>query len=246
MMKISASIVIYNENKETLQKVIKSLMALKYPKELIIVDNSPTKTLEPFCQSFDDVKYIFSGENLGFGTGHNLAFKNLNELSDIHMIINPDTHFEAEEIERFLATVYASKDISLATPLVCNEDGTIQNIVRELPTPLGLIKRKLNIEQGEIKVKINSSQEIPFAHGCFMVFKTDVFQKLGGFDERFFMYMEDVDIFIRAKQYGTTVIDTNHKIYHEYRKGSSKNMRLLLWHIISAMKFFWKYKNLKI
>ena len=245
MIKISASIVIYNESKETLLKIIKSFMALKYPKELVIVDNSPSKTLESFCQGFDGVKYIFSGENLGFGTGHNLAFKNLNESSDIHMIINPDTYFEAEEIERFLATVYTSEDISLATPLVCNEDGSTQNTVRELPSPLGLIKRKLNLEQGEIKVTINSLQEIPFAHGCFMIFKTDVFQKLGGFDERFFMYMEDVDIFIRAKQYGKTVIDTHYKIYHEYRKGSSKNMKLFVWHTVSAIKFFWKYKNLQ-
>jgi len=112
-MKISASIVVYNENKETLQKVIKSFMALKYPKELI---------------------------------------------------------FESEEIEKFLATVYASEDISLATPLVCNEDRSIQNIVRELPTPLGLIKRKLQIEWGEIKIKINKFQEVPFTHGCFYGF----------------------------------------------------------------------------
>lgn len=148
---------------------------------------------------------------------------------------------EVQEIENFLAVMYASKDISLATPLVCNEDGSVQNIVRELLTPLGLIKRKLKIESGEIKVKANSLQEIAFAHGCFMVFKTDAFQKLGGFDERFFMYMEDVDIFIRAKQYGKTVIDTRYKIYHKYRKGSSKNMKLIVWHIVSAMKFFWKY-----
>jgi len=242
-MKISASIVIYNENKETLQKVITSFMALNCPKELVIVDNSPVKTLEPFCQSFNSVKYIFNGKNLGFGVGHNLAFENLNEASDLHMIINPDTYFEAQEIEKFLAGFYASEDISLATPLVCNEDGSIQNTARELPTPLGLIKRKLKIERGEIKVKINTLQEIPFAHGCFMVFKTDVFQKLGGFDKRFLMYMEDVDIFIRAKQYGKTVIDTRYKIYHEYRKGSSKNMKLLVWHIVSAIKFFWKYKN---
>jgi len=242
-LNISASIVIYNENKDVLKKVIKSFMVLKYPKELVIVDNSPVKALESFCRSFDGVQYIFSYKNLGFGAGHNLAFENLNEPSDLHMIINPDTYFEAEEIEKFLASIYISKDISLATPLVCNEDGSIQNTVRELPTPLGLIKRKLSIEQGYIKVKLNSLQEIPFAHGCFMVFKIDAFEKLGGFDKRFFMYMEDVDIFIRAKQYGKTVIDTRYKIYHEYRKGSSKNMKLLLWHIVSAIKFFWKYKN---
>ena len=57
------------------------------------------------------------------------------------------------------------------------------------------------------------------------------------------MYMEDLDIFIRAKKYGKTVINTNYKIYHEFRKGSSKSFKLLKYHIISAYKFFKKYNN---
>jgi len=56
------------------------------------------------------------------------------------------------------------------------------------------------------------------------------------------MYMEDVDIFVRAKKYGKTVINPTYKIYHEYRKASSKNLKLFLWHLNSVIKFFWKYR----
>ena len=243
-MKISASIVIYKENKETLQKVINSFLSLNdIKKEFIIVDNSPDNELKTFCESFDGVSYIFSGENLGFGRGHNLAFKNLKEKSDIHMIINPDVYFNSDEISSFLNWFYEQKEISLATTKVCYPDGENQNIVRNVPTIIDLIKRKLKIDSGELHIQDNSIKEVPFAHGCFFIFKTEVFEKLGGFDERFFMYMEDLDIFIRAKKYGRTVINTNYKIYHEFRKGSSKSFKLLKYHIISAYKFFKKYNN---
>lgn len=243
-MKISASIVIYKENKETLKKIMDSFLSIIYTKkELIIIDNSPTEELKTFCQSFENVKYIFSGKNLGFGAGHNLAFKKLKEKSDIHMIINPDIYFNSDEISSFLNWFYEQKEISLATTKVCYPDGENQNIVRNVPTIIDLIKRKLKIDSGELHIQDNSIKEVPFAHGCFFIFKTEVFEKLGGFDERFFMYMEDLDIFIRAKKYGKTVINTNYKIYHEFRKGSSKSFKLLKYHIISAYKFFKKYNN---
>lgn len=243
-MKISASIVIYKENKDTLQKVINSFLSLKdIKKEFIIVDNSPSDELKVFCENFEGVSYIFSGENLGFGRGHNLAFKNLKDKSDIHMIINPDVYFNSDEISSFLNWFYEQKEISLATTKVCYPDGENQNIVRNVPTIIDLIKRKLKIDSGELHIQDNSIKEVPFAHGCFFIFKTEVFEKLGGFDERFFMYMEDLDIFIRAKKYGKTVINTNYKIYHEFRKGSSKSFKLLKYHIISAYKFFKKYNN---
>lgn len=243
-MKISASIVIYKENKDTLQKVINSFLSLKdIKKEFIIVDNSPSDELKVFCENFEGVSYIFSGENLGFGRGHNLAFKNLKDKSDIHMIINPDVYFYSDEISSFLNWFYEQKEISLATTKVCYPDGENQNIVRNVPTIIDLIKRKLKIDSGELHIQDNSIKEVPFAHGCFFIFKTEVFEKLGGFDERFFMYMEDLDIFIRAKKYGKTVINTNYKIYHEFRKGSSKSFKLLKYHIISAYKFFKKYNN---
>lgn len=243
-MKISASIVIYKENKDTLQKVINSFLSLKdIKKEFIIVDNSPSDELKVFCENFEGVSYIFSGENLGFGRGHNLAFKNLKDKSDIHMIINPDVYFNSDEISSFLNWFYEQKEISLATTKVCYPDGENQNIVRNVPTIIDLIKRKLKIDSGELHIQDNSIKEVPFAHGCFFIFKTEIFEKLGGFDERFFMYMEDLDIFIRAKKYGKTVINTNYKIYHEFRKGSSKSFKLLKYHIISAYKFFKKYNN---
>ena len=241
MIKLTASIVIYNEDPKILKHAIDSFLKLNFEKELIIIDNSPSNTLESMFNTYNKVvTYIFSGKNIGFGSGHNLAFSKFSIISDIHIIINPDIYFDGTEMNAFLTWFKQEPKISLAIPLVLNPDGSTQNIVRNIPTPLSMIKRRLHLNSDEIKIKKNTIKKIPFAHGCFLVFKSSIFKNLKGFDERFFMYMEDVDIFLRAKKYGDTVINTNYIIYHEYRKGSSKNFKLLWWHIISAVKFFRK------
>lgn len=240
MQKLTASIVIYKEDKKILKKSIESFLSIPLKKELIVVDNSPSEELRVICESFQNIIYIKTKKNIGFGAGHNLAFQNFTLSSDIHLIINPDTYFTPSDIKEFLEWFFISKDISLATPKVRYPDGSVQNIARNIPTPLSLIKRRLNIDADELMLKDNSIEDTPFAHGCFMVFKTEVFKKLDGFDERFFMYMEDIDIFIRAKNFGRTVINTNYNIYHHYKKESSKSIKLLYIHMVSAVKFFLK------
>jgi len=243
-MRVSASIVIYNEDEATLSKAINSFLTLDIDKELIIVDNSPSTLLKEFCENFDNVEYIYSNVNIGFGAGHNLAFQNMKKASDIHIIINPDVYFD-NEIKDYFIWMSKVDNISISVPRVYFPNNVYQHTIRKLPTLLTLIKRKLNIKSDEFDENdFKDISEIPFAHGCFLVFKTDIFNKLSGFDENFFMYMEDVDIFIRAKKLGKTVLNPDYKIYHEFRKGSSVNKKLLLFHIKSALRFFFKYPKL--
>jgi GT2 family glycosyltransferase len=241
-LKISASIVVYQEDPKTLRKVIEDYLSLQYTLELIIVDNSPSPKLQSLCQNYSHLTYLFTGTNLGFGKGHNLAFSTNATNSQIHLILNPDISFDKQEMEGFLEWFAQDTDTSLALPQILNPDLSIQNVVRNIPTPLSLLKRKLKIPNNEPKIEKNSIIEIPFAHGCFMAFKTEVFEKLHGFDERFFMYMEDVDIFIRAKEYGKTVINTHYSLSHEHRQASAKSFSLFRAHLVSAIKFFWKYR----
>ena len=242
MKTLSAGIVVYNEDKETLMRVVESFLSLPFHKELIIIDNSSQNSIGELLKSYKDITYIFLNKNMGFGVGHNIAFNSLTKESDVHLILNPDIVFHTDEMVSFLDWFIANPNIILAIPRVLYPDGSVQHVVRNIPTPLSLIKRKFIQDCDVIDVKENSIAEIPFAHGCFMAFKSDAYKKLGGFDESYFMYMEDVDIWIRAKQYGKTVINTHYKIYHEYRKGSAKNFRLFFLHLISAIKFFWKYR----
>jgi GT2 family glycosyltransferase len=250
MMTMTASIVVYNENEETLEGVLDGFSGLEVEKELIVVDNSPTERLRAVCESRPGVKYLFPGKNLGFGAGHNLAFSEKKLRSQLHMVINPDIRFDPKEMEGFLSWLSGQEDTVLAVPMILNPDGTRQHAVREIPTPLTLLKRRLNV-LGVFDDFIAKDEwhdcpfehvtDIPFAHGAFLVFKTEVFEKLGGFDERFFMYMEDVDIFLRARQYGKTVLQPHFSVMHEHRRASAKKLRLLWHHIVSAYRFYKKH-----
>ena len=251
-MRVTASIVVYREKEETLGSLLKSFEGLTAEKEVIVVDNSPDDRLRKVCETFADVRYIFAGRNLGFGAGHNLAFADRRLPSEVHLVVNPDIGFEAAELQSFLNWFAAEEGIALAVPKVLNPDGTLQHTVREVPTPTMMLKRRLNllgvfdrsVARDEWRdVPLHTVTDIPFAHGAFLAFKSDVFEKLGGFDERFFMYMEDVDIFLRAKAHGRTVIQPAFSITHEHRRASARNRRLFVQHLISAYRFFRKYQH---
>jgi len=241
-IKISASIVVYKEDPNILKKSITSFLSLNFIKTLVIIDNSPVDNLKSICESFDNIIYIHSDKNLGFGKAHNLAFEYVDKKSDIHLILNPDIYFDSKEIEDFINWFFYSDSV-LAIPQVLYPDGSLQYVARKLPTFSSLLKRQFVKNSDTFKIE-NKVTEIPFANGCFFAFKSQVFSELNGFDERFFMYMEDVDIWIRAKKYGKTVINPNFKIYHYFRKGSKKNIKLFLYHINSIIKYFFKYQEL--
>ena len=239
-MKISACIVIYNEKFEVLKRVIESFLELKYEKELIIVDNSQTDRMRFFLKKYS-LRYIHTADNIGFASAHNLGYSHISINADLHLVLNPDIYFYKNEMEGLLDWMVQNKEIVLCTPDVLNPDGSQQYVVRKIPTICNIVLRKLKIDYGELHIKKNSIEEIPFAHGCCLIFQSDIYRRLNGFDERFFLYMEDADIFLRAKRYGKTVINTNYSIFHEWRRESSRKFKILFLHIYALLKFTIKY-----
>lgn len=83
--------------------------------------------------------------------------------------------------------------------------------------------------------------EVPSLSGCFMFVRIAVLKKVGGFDERYFMYAEDLDLCRRIGKVSRTMYYPNVVVYHEYAKGSYKNRRLLRYHLSSVVKYFNKW-----
>ena len=83
--------------------------------------------------------------------------------------------------------------------------------------------------------------EVPSLSGCFMFMRVDVLKEVGGFDERFFMYAEDLDLCRRIGEASKTMYYPGVSIYHAYGKGSYKNRKLLKYHICSVVKYFNKW-----
>ena len=138
-------------------------------------------------------------------------------------------------------------------PKILYPDDQVQYLCKQLPTPFDLIGRrfipgflkpvfKKRFDRYETRDRdYNRAMEVPHLSGCFMMLRTGVFETVGLFDERFFMYLEDVDYSRRVHARYKTVYYPGVSVYHQYHKGSYKRWRHLEYHIVSAVKYFNKW-----
>lgn len=246
-IQISASIVLYNENRQILEQSINSFLKVPLSKKLYLIDNSP-KRISNDIFNREEIEYVFVGKNVGFGAAHNLVIDKIKATSKFHLILNPDVRFNSSVIINLSVELEKRDHISMIAPKVVYPNGTLQYTCRKEPSLLELIYRTLGIKksftkQQEYRVENLSEPFSPdFIHGCFMLFRTQQFVHLKGFDERYFLYMEDADICRKIKDSGKEIFYyPKEQITHIHRKGSSKNVKLLSYHIVSAIKYFKKW-----
>jgi GT2 family glycosyltransferase len=253
--RLNISIVLYHNREEQIKKAIKSGLNTDLNITLYLVDNSSTDSLGELERIDKRIVYIFNNSNLGFGKAHNIALKKSIEKNiPYHLVLNPDVYFEKGILEELYDFMENNKDVGLVIPKVLYPDGNIQYLCKLLPTPLDLFGRRF-LNFGPFKKIVEKRNEIyelrftgydkimevPYLSGCFMFIRTEVLKKVGLFDERFFMYLEDTDLSLRIHRIAKTVYYPYVYIYHEYGKGSYKSLKLLYYHIKSAIKYFNKY-----
>ena len=247
MLDVTASIVAYNNPPELINQAISSFLNTELQVRLFISDNSETETLRESLLQDDRITYIFNNANLGFGKGHNVVINGSDLDSKYHIILNPDVAFEdAELLTNMMAYADENTDIGALMPKVVYPDGETQLLAKLLPSPGDLISRRflpfLSNKDFDLQFTgYDQLMDVPFLSGCFMFVRTELLQQLGGFDERFFMYCEDIDLSRRINQQARTVFYPNVQITHHYAKDSYKSNAQLKIHISSAVKYFNKW-----
>lgn len=247
---LSASIVTYHTSFDDLSRVINCVLKSSVS-VLYVIDNSSNDKLREVTALSDKIKYIHI-INLGYGSGHNIAIREaIERRATYHVVINPDIYFEEHILEYISDYMDANDDIGLVMPKVLYPDGELQYLCKLLPTPADLFLRRFNPLKNYAKKQneryelhftdYNSIMEVPSLSGCFMFMRVSVLKQIGGFDERFFMYAEDLDLCRRIGEVAKTVYYPKVFVYHEYAKGSYKNKKLLKYHIQSVVKYFNKW-----
>lgn len=251
MKRVIASVVAYKNDRATLTKSIESFLNSAVDAQVFLVDNSPDDSLRTL---FSDprVTYYHVGKNIGFGPGHNVAMRKSLPLAEYHLVLDPDVYFGPEVIPRLLQFMDSEKEIGLTMPKVLYPDGRLQRLVKLLPTPYTLIMRRflkfltplLNRENHFYELQFadyDQTIDAPFLSGCFMLFRNEALRQVGLFDERFFLYSEDIDLSRRIHQRHRTVYFPHAVIYHFFGKAPYKNLRALLVNIQSAVTYFNKW-----
>lgn len=247
---LNISIVLFNPDIEQITDLLDYLTNIEVVNKIYLIDNSKEQQGE--LKSLD-IEYIFTGRNLGYGTAHNIALKKSIENNvKYHLVMNPDIVFKSVNIlEQIISYLDSNSEVGLLMPKIEYPDGQTQYLCKLLPTPLDLIGRRFfpvekltrkKNENYELRFSgYDKIMQVPSLSGCFMLLRTSVLRDIGGFDERFFMYCEDLDLSRRVGEISATVYYPEVSVIHNYEKGSYKKAKLLYYHILSAIKYFNKW-----
>jgi len=248
-MKISASIVLYKTDPTELKHVYHCLIQSQVNFQLLLVDNSPDDRLKNVLVG-DRVQYLFTGQNMGYGRGHNLAIKEVINNSDFHLVINSDISFLPNYIGSLVEYMRQHPEVGQIMPKVLSPEGETQYLCKLIPTPFDLIFRRFLpsfvLKKRKEKFQLiftgyNKIMEVPYLSGCFMFLRTATVKEVGFFDERFFMYPEDIDLTRRINEKYKTIYFPEVSIVHNHGKESYKRGDMLLIHTTNMIKYFNKW-----
>lgn len=221
--------------------------------EWIVVDNASAKNdgekTQKILSNTPQAHLVQLQKNLGFGGGNDEGVKFSH--GEFLAFINPDIEVQGGCIDRLLEAIQKDSTIGIASPLLQTREGNLLENTWDFPTLWSLLSRRLrtNMNKG-VKPLVHQINSVAWAQGSFLVMRKSFFQKLGGFDSRFFLFFEDTDLCRRSWEAGKKVVQVPQaRAFHSEHRLSGKDIwgsifRKTFWiHVISMMKYFQKWKG---
>lgn len=248
---ISLAIVTYN-NSRIIEETVKSIVSNipnDYSYKLYIIDNdSIDKTIDLVKRINGNIEVIQLGVNKGFGYGHNAIIDILN--SKYHFVVNPDIIIEdPDQIKKMVEYLEKNQDVGMISPLILSPDLSIQYLCKTNPTVFDMLIRRIspNLFKGRQDKYVmketgyNKIMRIDYASGSFMVFRTDIYKDLKGFDDSFFMYLEDADITRRVNQISKAIFYPEARVIHAWERSGHKSIKFAKITVQSMIIYFNKW-----
>ena len=255
--KVDVSIVIVNYNvKEYIVNLINSISeaASGLAVEIILVDNNSSDgSVEYLTQRFPDIQIIANKENVGFGKANNQGIAIAK--GRYTLLLNPDTIIKKDTLEVMVSHMDNHPNTGASGCKLLNPDGTFApESRRSVPTPLSALWKVLGLTSLFPRSKrfsdyylgwMDEDEEgaIPVLSGAFMFYRTDVLKKLNGFDERFFMYGEDIDLSYRTTQLGYQIdyVPITSIIHYKGESTKKDNLDYVIMFNKAMYQFFEKH-----
>ena len=202
-----------------------------------------TRNVPGFYQNFGLSNWLTVVDNprpKGFGENHNAAFRQ--SRTPFFAVLNPDIRFRDNPFPSLISCMDDSR-VGLSAPAVVDPSGVLEDSARRFPTPFDLALKALGRYDGKLAYSLGDPpRAAPWVAGMFMVFRSTDFSAVGGFDEDFFLYYEDVDLCARLWRAGRRVMlcPGVHAI-HDARRASRHDLRHMGWHAASMLRYFRKH-----
>lgn len=204
--------------------------------QLIVTDNLGDDLPELDAVPWHSLTMLRNRSRRGFAANHNAAFAHAR--APYFCILNPDICFVEPILER-LAGRIAAGEADIAAPLVVDGTGVIQDSFRSLPTPIELFRRRVLGQNAAVPVRPGDIVSPDWIAGFFLLVRSPLYAELHGMDERYRLYLEDVEFCTRARLSGASLlVDAGVRLQHDAQRASRRNLRYLLWHTGSALRFF--------
>ncbi|MBP5995701.1 MAG: glycosyltransferase family 2 protein [Crocinitomicaceae bacterium] len=236
-IKISISIV-NHQHGILVTDLLSDLLKLNYFElEIIVTNNVDDYLVESYVMANNNIIYIKNIIPFGFGKNHNNAFKI--SSGDYFIVLNPDVRIKSIDFTRLVNYFNINQQVFCITPKVVDVKGNLEDSVRDFPSIIDLMVRFVFHRTKFYHESIITPTKIPWAAGIFLMFSRDKYEYLNGFDERYFMYMEDVDICYRiSRKHGDLIYFPEVEIVHDARRNNRKKLKHFFWHLKGVFRFF--------
>jgi GT2 family glycosyltransferase len=232
---VVGSIVLYRTDLNEVRSAIEQFAAVPLKTHLCIIDNSPSPLPKEIWDGRLGVSYYFANANLGYGRAHNIALRAARGRSKYSLVMNTDIEYSPHVVLRLKNVLDERQTAGLAAPQMRYPDGSLQYVCRLLPTPLNMFLRRFLphskwTEQADARYELRwwdheCIANIPYFQGSFLMLRTQTCNEIGGFDERFFMYGEDIDLSRRIYKLCEALYVPDVEVRHQYRRYSNRSWR---------------------
>lgn len=229
---VALSVVSHGQN-SLVNQLLGDLAQLRLANLRVIVTQNVPDAVPLAAEPVAEV--VVNARPKGFGANHNAAFRRRD--SPYFCVVNPDIRLGLNPFPALVLALQSAR-AAVAGPRVCDPQGRLEDSARRFPTVMRLLRKLLSGTTGPDYPVDHGLLEVDWVAGMFMLFRSDRFRAAGGFDERFFLYYEDVDICRRLSRLGySCVFQPDAAVIHDARRASRRNMRLMGIHAASAARY---------
>ena len=248
-------VVISHNHYKYIEKCLDSVInSLPKKKEIIFIENLYySKTVEIVKRKFPRVKYFINKKPKGFSENCNYGLKKAE--GKYVLILNPDVIVKKDAIEKLYKFMLRKQNAVICGPKLLNPDMSLQYSARRFPnvltfivrrTPLRYLLKNSSVNKKHLNYEMDHSKEqkVDWLLGSALFLEKDFIQKIGGFDERFFLYVEDIDICMRIWQNNKEVWYVPKSIMIHYHLALSDRSFFSIYsfyHFKSIIYFFFKH-----
>ncbi len=259
---VSAIVLTYRSPKDTVT-CVRALLAQSVGDrlEVIVVDNhSETDSigiLRTQLPTDSRLRIVETRKNLGYGKGNNFGARAAS--GEYLLIINPDNVLPPDGLEKMIAVMQCDPTIGILAPKLVFPDGKVRDSARAFPSFTDVFIKRTMLRHlfpqkiaayTKAVVSMDRPSAVDWVAGACLLLRRSHYEELGGFDPRFFLFFEDIDLCRRCWQSGKRVVydpriavaDREHRLSEGgvFTIFTKKTVR---WHLVSAVKYFWKWRK---